>query len=418
MDSEKEFATLYREHGVRALQDEFTREAGSRGTRRVFFQMFSPNGKLLASSDLSQWKGLEIPRLLEHIDSENQPSFRTIYLPGHHHKLRLIFMPASNGNIIEIGRTLKSEEIILERYRETFSVALAVMLVFGGFAGFLLAKKAMSGIQRVTDTATQIGRHDLGRRVPLADEGQEINALAHAFNAMLERIESLLNELQQITDNVAHELRTPITRIRGIAETTLKSSKDIDEFQEMAASVIEGCDDLIEMIGTMLEIAKTDSGLADLDMAPLDIREIVEEAADLFVPTAEDRNIHIRLVKPFQSGMVLGDRPRLQRVVANLLDNAVKYTPSGGMVTLSIDADAAGVKVQIIDTGVGIDHKDIPRVFERFFRGDKSRSTPGSGLGLSLALAIIRAHGGDITVKSTEQGTTFSVLLPRKTSLP
>jgi heavy metal sensor kinase len=418
MDSAKEFATLYGERGIKALQDEFTREAESRGTRRVFFQLLSPKGKLLASSDLSHWNGLEIPRLHVPTSSKNHLSFRTIHLPGYRHKIRLISMSTGDGNMIEIGSTLQSEEIILKRYRETFSIALAVMLVFGGFAGFLLARKAMSGIQRVTDTATRIGRHDLGRRVPLGNEGKEIDALVHAFNAMLERMESLLSELQQITDNVAHELRTPIARIRGIAETTLKSSGDIKEYQEMAASVIEGCDDLIEMIATMLEIAKTDSGVADLERVPLDIGEIVEEAADLFVPMAEDKHVDIRLVKPFHSGMVLGDRPRLQRVVANLLDNAIKYTPSGGMVTLSIDADGADVKVQITDTGVGIAEKDIPRVFERFYRGDESRSTPGSGLGLSLALAVIRAHGGDITVKSSERETTFSILLPCKKSLP
>jgi heavy metal sensor kinase len=418
MDSAKEFAVLYGERGVKALQDEFTREAESRGTRRVFFQLFSSKGKLLASSDLSHWKGLEISRLHGPITSKNHLSFRTIFLPGFRHKIRLFSMFTGDGNMIEIGTILQSEEIILERYRETFGTALAVMLVLGGFAGFLLARKAMSGIQRVTETATRIGRHDLGRRVPLGKEGKEIDELVHAFNAMLERIESLLSELQQITDNVAHELRTPITRIRGIAEMTLKSSGDIYEYREMTASVIEGCDDLIEMIATMLEIAKTDSGVADLDMVPLDIQAIVEEAADLFVPTAEDRHVDIHLAKPFHSGIILGDRPRLQRVIANLLDNAIKYTPSGGTVTLSVDADAAGVKVEVTDTGVGIDEKDIPRVFERFYRGDKSRSTSGSGLGLSLALAIIRAHGGNITVKSTDRGTTFSVLLPCKTSLP
>ena len=167
----------------------------------------------------------------------------------------------------------------------------------------------------------------------------------------------------------------------------------------------------------MLEIAKTDSGAAELDLLPLDIREIIEEAADLFGPVAEHRAIDIRLNKPSQAVMVLGDRSRLQSVVANLLDNAIKYTSSGATVTQSCDTDEAGVKVTIADTGVGIDQKDIPRVFERFYRGDKSRSTPGSGLGLSLALAIIRAHGGDITVKSTERGTAFSVILPSQPPL-
>jgi len=416
MDTAKEFETLYREHGAKALQAEFTREAESRGTRRVFFELISSQGHVVTTSDLSRWTGLEIPRPDAEAPSGNRPSFRTLSLRGHRHKVRIISNPSLDGNVIMIGRTLQDEEIMLERYRETFAAAFVVMLVCGGLVGWLMARKAMSGVQRVTETATRIGRHDLGRRVESAGEGEEINALAHAFNAMLERIESLLSELRQITDNVAHELRTPITRIRGIAETTLKSGKDLNEYREMAASVIDGSDELIEMIGTMLEIAKTDSGVAELDVAPLDIREIVEEAADLFAPMAEDKGIEILPVLSSQPVVVLGDRPRLQRVVANLLDNAIKYTPSGGTVTLSVDVDAAGVKVKISDTGAGINEKDIPRIFDRFYRGDQSRSTAGSGLGLSLALAIINAHDGDIRVKSTEAGTTFTVLLPSESS--
>jgi len=412
LDTAKEFVTLYEEQGLKALQAEFTREASSRGTGRVFFELVSPEDKPLAVSDLRPWNGDKTLHSNLFATSKDKTSFHTLSLPGHRHKVRVIFMPASDGNVIKIGSTLKGDEILLERYRETFGTALVIMLICGGFVGWLLARKAMSGVKRVTETATRTGRHDFGRRVTLADEGEEINALVRAFNDMLERIESLLHELQEITDNIAHELRTPITRIRGIAETTLKGNRDIDEFREMAASIINESDGLIEMIGTMLEIAKTDSGVAELALEPLDIREFVEEAADLFVPVAEDRNIEIRLDKPSQAVTVLGDRSRLQRVVANLLDNAIKYTHTGGTVTLSVDAGAEGAKVEIADTGIGIDKKDIPHIFDRFYRGDKSRSTTGSGLGLSLALAVVRAHGGKITVKSSDTGSTFTVFLP------
>jgi heavy metal sensor kinase len=413
MDTAKEFEALYSEYGVRGLEAEFAREAKSRGTRRVFFQLLSSKGKVLAASDLSQWNGLETLGLYGPAPSKKQSSFRTFLLPGHRYKVRMISKPATDGNVIEIGMTLQGNEMMMERYRETFSVALMIMLLCGGLMGWFLARKAMSGVQRVTDTAARIGRRDLGRRVPLADEGEEINALVCTFNDMLERIESLLREMKQMTDNVAHELRTPVTRIRGIAETTLKSGGNLADYREMAASVIDGTDQLIEMINTMLEIAQTDSGLAELVIAPLDIRKIVEEAADLFSPSAEDKRIGIRVDKPPQGVMVLGDRARLQRVVANLLDNAIKYTPSGGTVTLSVLTDLGGAKVEISDTGTGITEKEIPRIFERFYRGDKGRSTTGSGLGLSLALAITHAHGGDINVKSLpNKGSTFTVFLP------
>jgi heavy metal sensor kinase len=416
LDKSREFDTLYREHGIKALQAEFAREAESQGTKRVLFQLLSPNGESLASSDLSQWKDVDRSRWSTPLAKTNQPSYHTLFLPGQRHKIRLISLPTSDGNLIEIGSSLQREEIILERYRETFGVALVAMLICGGLFGFILARKAMSGVQRVTDTATRIGKHDLGRRVPLANEGEEINALARAFNSMLERIEILLGEFQQVTDNVAHELRTPITRIRGTAETTLKGSDDLHEYREMAASIIDGCDDLIEMIGTMLEIAKTDSGVVELDFVPLDIQEIVAEAADLFAPMAEDKGIDIRFAESAQPAMVNGDRPRLQRVVANLLDNAIKYTPHGGTITLSVKMDTGNVGVEISDTGIGINENDIPHIFERFYRGDISRSTAGSGLGLSLARAIIRAHGGDITVKCSEHGSTFAFFLPTSQS--
>ncbi len=411
LDTAKEFNALYREHGVKALQSEFTREAGSRGSRDVFFQLHSPNGKLLAASDLSQWHGLKISRRVKPVSSKNQPSFRTFLLPDRECNVRIISISAADGNVIEIGSSLQHNEIVLERYSETFGTALIIMLICGALVGYLLAQKAMAGVQRVTDTAFHIGKDGLGRRAPLADEGAEINALAYAFNGMLERIESLLDEMRQITDNVAHELRTPVTRIRGMAEMTLKGSENTGDYREMAASVIDTCDDLIEMVNTMLEISKTDSGVAELSITPLDMREIIEEAADLFAPMSEDKHIDIRVIAPSQV-RITGDRRRLQRVVANLLDNAIKYTPCGGTVTLAIQADVTGVKMEIMDTGGGINENDIPHIFDRFFRGDKSRSTAGSGLGLSLALAIVHAHGGDITVKNTGQGTAFSVCLP------
>ena len=342
IDTAREFKTLYLEQGVKALQAEFVREASSQGTGRVVFELLSPAGKLLAASDISEWDRPAMLAMDAAGPSEEKPFFRTISMPGHRHKLRMISVPVPDRNVLKIGSTLKGDEMLLERYRETFGTALAIMLVCGGFIGWLLAKRAMAGVKRVTETATRIGRHDFGRRVTVTGEGEEISALVQAFNDMLERIESLLHELQEITDNVAHELRTPVTRIRGIAETILKGNGTLDEFREMAGSVIDGSDDLIEMIGTMLEIAKTDSGVTKLAVEPLDIREIVEEAVDLFAPAAADRRVHLHIAKPSQPVMIVGDRSRLQRVVANLLDNAIKYTSPGGNVTVAVVADAAG----------------------------------------------------------------------------
>ena len=409
-----EFGALYDSHGIEALRSEFHRETQSEGENNVFCRLLSSDGRKIVSSNLKPWQGLITLKSPPSGVTRREPVFRSLNLPGVNHRTRVITGLTGDGHIIEVGITSRANEIMMKKYRETFGTALVIMLICGGLVGWLLARKAMAGVRRVTRTATQIGKRNLARRVPPGNEGEEINALACAFNEMLERIESLVRELKQVTDNVAHELRTPITRIRGIAETTLNGRGDLGEYREMAALVIEGSDRLIEMINTMLEITRTDSGVAELASAPLDIREIVEEAADLFKPMAEDKDIDIKLNTPPQVVIVRGDRSKLQRVVANLLDNAIRYTPSGGAVTISVETDTNHAQVKIADTGKGIDADDSSRIFERFYRGDKSRSTPGSGLGLSLGLAIIRAHGGDITVKSSPgAGTVFTIILPR-----
>jgi len=414
LDTVQEFEALYENHGLEALQAEFQREVQAEGRNNVFFRLLSPDGKEIIASDLKPWRELKAWHIPPGEVTETRPVFKTLASPDFPHKVRTVARRIVDRHIIEIGETLRANEIVMERYRETFGTVLAIMMFCGGGVGWLLARKAMSGVHRVTQTATRIGKGDLARRVPLGNEGQEINILARAFNEMLERIESLIRDLRQVTDNVAHELRTPVTRIRGIAETTLNGRGDLGEYREMAASVIEDSDRLIEMINTMLEITGTDSGVAELASKPLDIRGIAEEAADLFKPLAEDKNIGIQLNVPPESVVVRGDRSRLQRIVANLLDNAVKYTPSGGKVTISLETDAAWAKMEIADTGIGIDKKDFAHVFDRFYRGDESRSTPGNGLGLSLALAIVRAHGGDITVKSGPgAGSAFTIFLPR-----
>lgn len=411
MNTAREFGALYNEQGVKALQAEFMREAASQGTGRVFFELFSPEGRLLASSNPDP----EVKTLdSDTIRSGQKDSFYTQSLPDGKHKIRVGSIFQSGGNLLRIGTSLEGDEVLLERYRETFGTALVIMLVCGGFVGWLLARKAMAGVKRVTETARQIGRRDFGRRVVLGDEGEEIHALGQAFNGMLERTESLFNELQRITDHIAHELRTPITRIRGTAETTLQHGKTLDDFREMAASVIAGSDDLIEIIGTMLEIAKTNSGAAKLEQVPIQLSEILSEAIDLFAPLAEEKQIAIQFADESGGFAISGNRSKLQRVVANLLDNAIKYTPDGGSISLVLKPESNHLIFDLSNTGTGIPEKDLPHIFDRFYRADPGRSAPGSGLGLALARAIIRAHGGRITVTSSAAGTSFRVSLPAK----
>ena len=276
-----------------------------------------------------------------------------------------------------------------------------------------MARRAVSGVEAVTRTAQKISSGTLDERVPLKTRGDEIDTLALTFNQMLDRIQGLLKEIKEMTDNIAHDLRSPITRIRGAAEIALTSGKNIDEFESMAASTIEECDSLLDMINTMLMISKTESGVSKLSGNEMDLSLIVCKAYELFEPTAEDKKITLRCDVP--SGIrVIGDIPMIQRMLANLLDNAIKYTPSGGMVNVAVTEQESRICIAFTDSGVGISSADLPHIFERFYRCDQSRSQAGIGLGLSLARAIARAHGGDISAVSVpNQGSTFTVTLPK-----
>jgi signal transduction histidine kinase len=239
--------------------------------------------------------------------------------------------------------------------------------------------------------------------------------LAFAFNDMLERIQILVGELREMINNVAHDLRSPVTRIRGMAETTLTGGQALPEYQKMTGNIIEESDNLIEMINTTLEIAEIESGGSVKNLSRnVDINKVIMDAHDLFLPVAENKQIEFEINIVKESLFTRGNVSKLQRAIANLIDNAIKFTPAYGKVQLITGADAKFITVSVVDTGAGISENDLPHIFERFYRAEKSRSTPGNGLGLSLAQAIVTAHGGELTVKSSAgKGTSFKIILPR-----
>lgn len=416
LDDAKEFRLIYERDGIDSLKKEFQLEATCEGVKRVFFRMFSPQMEVLATSDMEHWKDIGSPPATLKSFSSNKELLTAVSMPGYEHKVRVIYEKTADGNIIEAGHTLRDNDALMTRYRQTFGWGVLGILALGSIVGWSLADRAMSGVKRVTQTAVSIANEgNLIHRVPVGNEGREIRNLALAFNNMLERIQSLVSELREVTDNIAHDLRSPITRIRGVAETTLTSNEKLDTYREMTATIIEECDRLVGMINTMLEITETQAGAANFEVAPVDIIKIVKDAHELFQPVAEDKNVTLEL--DVQNGvktvLVPGDAVKLQRAMANLLDNAVKYTDYGGKVTVSVEQMQTQAKISVSDTGPGIDEKDITRIFDRFYRADTSRSTAGNGLGLSLAHAIVRAHKGKIVVESTPgKGSTFTIILP------
>lgn len=394
---------------------DIVQDAQSRGVDRMFLRVLSPSGKELVSSDMSAWTNVTINRdALRQLTTGTNHVFETLTIPQLKHKVRVLYGIIGPGKIVQIGKSLEDDERFMGAFRERFVIIMAALMFFGALIGWFMARRALLGVEEVTQTAEEISEGAIERRVPLKARGAEVDRLATTFNSMLDRIHALLHGMREMTDNIAHDLRSPITRIRGVAEMALTSGESMDEYESMAANTIEECDRLLEMIETMLAISELEAGAGSLAMGEVDMAGVVEDACELFQPLAEDKGLTI-VTEVATSSRVYGDIQKLQRIVANLLDNAIKYTPTEGTVTVSINGDTDQIFLSVSDTGIGISGEGLANVFERFYRCDPSRSHAGVGLGLSLVMAIARSHGGDVAVTSSPgKGSTFTVSLPMK----
>lgn len=413
-DELREFADLYAVEGITGLTAEFERETRATGAEELFCRLLSPQGNVLLSSDLSRWAGIhEQLAAVRFLSRPNQVGFATLYPDSHPLNARLASINLDGKGILQLGMSLLRENRSHQRTRRILIAGSLLMILLSTCAGLLIARQAMAGVRRVTRTVGDIRRDNLYQRVPPGSEGLEINELADAFNRMLQRIETLIEEIKDVSDNVAHDLRSPITRMRGIAETTLTGPQDSDAYREMGLTILEECDRLTEMINTMLEISRCESGAFEMNRETINLTDLLNGAVELFHPVAEEQNIRLRSDLPNIPLTIRGDKSRLQRVIANLLDNALKYTPTGGTVELTCRKETDRIQVDVRDSGIGIAPAETDRIFERFYRCEKSRSTPGNGLGLSLAKTVIDAHGGTLQVRSVpNEGSVFTVTLP------
>jgi len=248
-------------------------------------------------------------------------------------------------------------------------------------------------------------------RVPVGPHDDEIDELTRLFNEMLDKIQELVTGMRGALDNVSHDLRTPLTRLRGVAEMALAGQPDPDRYREALADCVEETDRVLVMLNTLMDISEAESGAMPLRREPLGLAEVASRAVDLYRDVAEAKGITID-VKTNDDPIVSADRVRLEQVAANLLDNAIKYTLSGGQVFVEVLSEGGRGLLRVRDTGVGIPAAELPQIWERLFRGDVSRTERGLGLGLSLVKAIVEAHSGFVTVVSEPgRGSTFTVSL-------
>jgi len=408
----EEYQMLMADGGIDAIKIELEDEIESEG-EEVFYRILSTDGRILMSGNLEYYDNTPVSaEAMEALGNGEEYVIETIETPSHEYKVRTIYGEITPTMILNMGLSLEDNHEYLSIFRNLILLLMIPLFFLAAIIGWFLARHALKGVEAVTQTAIEISKGSMEKRVKVKQRSYEVDRLANTFNDMLDRIQSLIKGMREMNDNVAHDLRSPLTRIRGIAEMTLMGKESISDYNEMAASTIEECDKLIEIINTMMDITETEAGVSPFKSEKMDIVKLIHSACELFDPIAKEKDVRLVTVLP-ESLMIEGDISKMQRLITNLLENAIKYNRQGGTVSISVTQDQQRVNIAVEDTGLGIAEEELPRIFDRFYRCDRSRSQSGIGLGLTLAKAIVKAFGGDIRVKSAvNQGSSFLVELP------
>lgn len=404
------YAKLFEQGGVEMIESKYAIVKKFESPERYFLRIADSDNKTILIKLPYQWASFNLKEL--ELSKPQNETWHYIKAEDRSSHLEVYTVRLTTGHWIQIGKSTEGREKILQRFKEVSSLIVIFMLLIGSVTGALLSHRALKPVRELISLIKSLNIKNLNERVPEPASKDELWELVILFNQLLDRISNVVNAMKKSLDSVAHDLRTPITRMRGTAEMALCADCNIETLREALSDCVEESDKVLRLLNAIMDIAEAEAGALKLKKEALSLKALIDPLVELYRPVAEEKGVALQ-VHVEEDIHLLANPIRLSQAIANLLDNAIKYTQEDTTVRISAGKTEAGVQITVEDQGPGIEAEEEDKIWNWFYRSDSARGKRGLGIGLATVKAIVEAHGGKVKAESRNgSGSRFVVELP------